>query len=180
MPVVSGYAMPSDKTSDKKIASNSSVEKMRHLEHGNIPDPYYFQIDETTIKTKRGTVKISGHGEYNPDENLISAFGKYSIAIGSRVVSGNWKAIGLADVKANPYGGISDDSQVHFIGKTTGHKDPKYTGQNAKRESVERGSHQIWIFADAVEGKLCAYGGYLGLSTPRTACVETDTISITK
>lgn len=181
IPIASSYAMPSDKVPmEKQTASNSSVEKMKHMEHDNVPNPYYFQIDETTIKVKRGTVTISGHGAYNPDENFISAFGKYSIAIGSRVVTGNWKAVGLVDGKGNPYGESSDDSHVHFIGKTAGLKDPKYTGGNAKRESVMRGSHQIWISADAAEGKLCVYGGYIGLTTPRTACIETDTISITK
>lgn len=173
--------MPSDKTTMKKqTATMSNMEKTKHTEHTSIQNSYSFLIDETTIKTKRGTVTLSGHGAYSPDEDMISALGKYSIKMGSRIVTGNWKAVGLVDGKGNPYGGSSDDSHVHFIGKTAGLKDPKYTGNNAKRESITRGSHQIWISANAAEGTLCVYGGYVGLSTPRTACVETDTISITK
>ena len=181
MPVISGYAMPYDKTSVKThTIAISNIDKMKHMEHSSIPNSYSFMIDETTIKAKRGIVTVSGHGAYNPDENTISAWGKYSIAVGSRVVKGNWNAVGLVDGKGNPYGGSSDDLHVHFIGKTASLKDTKYTGNNAKRESVMRGSHQIWIYANAAEGILCVYGGYVGLSTPRTACTETDTISIAK
>lgn len=187
MPVASSYAMSDesismkDKMSTKKNTStNTGMEKIRHMGKTNISNPYFFQIDDTTLKTKRGTITISGHGEYNPDEGMISAWGKYSISMGSRVINGNWVAVDLVSGKANPYGDDSDASHVHFIGKTAGLKDPKYTGNNAKRESVQRGSHQILISADAEEGKLCVYGSYVGAPHPRNACVETDTISITK
>ena len=185
MPVVSSYAMSSEhmsmkdqSTVKKNIPVDPSIEKMRHMGQTTILNPYFFQIDDTTIQTKRGTVTISGHGVYNPDQDVISAWGTYSISMGSRELTGGWKAVDLVSGKANPYGGDSDVSHVHFVSKTASLKDPKYTGNNAKRESVMRGSHQIWIYADA-EGKLCVYGFYVGTS-PRNACVETDTISITK
>ena len=187
MPVVSSYAMSSehmymkDKSSVKKnIPVDPSIEKMRHMGQIDISNPYFFQIDDTTIKTKRGTITISGHGEYNPDQDMIFAWGKYSISIGSRDLVGSWKAVNLVSGKGNPYGEDSDATSVHFVGKTLGLKDPKFTGNNAKRESVMRGSHQIWISADAEEGKLCVYGSYVGTPSLRNACVETDTISITK
>ena len=188
MPVASSYAISNsesismkDHSSVKKnIPVDPSIEKMRHMGQKEISNPYFFKIDDTTIKTKRVIVTISGHGAYNPDEGTISALGTYSISMGSREVSGNWVAANLASGKANPYGGDSDALHVHFIGKTASLKDPKYTGTNAKRESVMRGSHQIWIYADAEEGKLCVYGFYVGAPSPRNACMETDTISITK
>ncbi len=187
MPVASSYAMSSehmfmkDKSSvKKKIPVDPSIEKMKHIGQTKITNPYFFQIDDTTVKIKRGTVTISGHGAYNPDQDLISAWGTYSISIGSRELTGIWTAANLVSGKGNPYGSDSDASYVHFIGKTTSLKDPKYTGNNAKRESVMRGSHQIWISANAEEGKLCVYGSYVGTPSPRNACIETDTISITK
>lgn len=187
MPIASSYAMSSehtpmkDKSSIKKNTPvSSSIEKIRHMEQTKIDNPYFFQIDDTTVKIKRGTVTISGHGIYNPDQDVISAWGKYSIAIGSRELTGSWTAANLVSGKGNPYGVDSDESHVHFIGKTLSLKDPKYTGSNAKRESVMRGSHQIWISANAEEGKLCVYGSYIGSPSPRNACVDTDTISITK
>ena len=186
MAISSSYAMSDESTSmkdqmsTKKNTVNTSMDKMRHIGQTNISNPHFFQIDDTTLKTKRGTVTISGHGAYNPDEGMISAWGKYSIFMGSRIIDGNWVAIELVSGKANPYGDDSDASHVHFIGKTAGLKDPKYTGSNAKRESIKRGSHQIWISADAEEGKLCIYGSYVGAPHPRNACVETNTIYITK
>jgi len=187
IPVASSFAMPGeqmsmkDKTSMKNnMSSNKSIEKMRHMEQIEISNPYYFQIDNTEIKVKRGTITISGHGAYDPEEGKISGWGKYSISIGSREIAGSWKAVNLVSGKGNPFGGDSDESHVHFIGKTLGLKDPKYTGNNAKRESLMRGSHQIWISADAEEGKLCVYGKYVGTPSPRNACIETETISITK
>lgn len=187
MPVASSYAISNsesvsmkDQLSMKKNIPDPSIEKMRHLSQTNIPDPYFFKIDDTTLKAKRGTITISGHGAYNPDEGMISAWGKYSISIGSRIIDGNWVAVDLASGKANPYGDDSNASHIHFIGKTASLKDQKYTGNNAKRESVMRGSHQIWISADADEGKLCVYGSFVGTPSPRNACVETNTISITK
>ncbi|HSF27772.1 MAG TPA: hypothetical protein VD699_02810 [Nitrosopumilaceae archaeon] len=187
MPIASSYAMSSeympmkDKSSIKKnIPMGSSMEKIRHMGQTKIENPYFFQIDDTTVKIKRGTVTISGHGVYNPDQDVISAWGKYSISIGSRELAGSWTAANLVSGKGNPYGVDSDESHVHFIGKTLSLKDPKYTGNNAKRESVMRGSHQIWISANAEEGKLCVYGSYVGAPSPRNSCVETDTISITK
>ena len=187
IPVVSSYAMSGehmyvkDKSSVKKnIPVDPSIEKMRHMGKTDILNPYFFQIDDTTIKTKRATVTISGHGEYAPDQHMISAWGKYYISIGSRELVGSWKAVNLVSGKGNPYGGDSDATSVHFVGKTLSLKDPKYTGNNAKRESAMRGSHQIWISADAEEGKLCVYGSYVGTPSLRSACVETDTISITK
>jgi hypothetical protein len=187
MPVASSYAISSEQmymkensSTKKNIPVDPSIEKMRHIGQTGISDPFFFQIDDTTVKVKRGTVTISGHGVYNPDKNMISAWGKYSISMGSRELIGSWTAVNLVSGKGNPYGGDSDASSVHFVGKTLGLKDPKYTGNNAKRESVMRGSHQIWISADAEEGKLCVYGSYVGTPSPRNACVETDTISITK
>ena len=184
-PVVSSYAMSSEhmsmkvqSTMKKNIPVEPSIEKMRHVGQTKISDPYFFQIDDTTIQTKRGTITISGHGEYNTNQDVISAWGTYSISMGSRELTGAWKAIDLVSGKGNPYGGDSDASHVHFVSKTSSLKDPKYTGNNAKRESVMRGSHQIWIYADA-EGKLCVYGSYVG-TNPRNLCVVTDTISITK
>lgn len=199
MPVASSHAMSSndqmsmkDKTTMKKEMSmkdkaamkketsmKTKMDKMRHMTQTNIPNPYFFQIDDTTITTNRGTVTIAGHGEYNPEQNMISAWGTYSLAMGSRVINGNWKATSLVSGTGNPYGGDSDDSHVNFIGMTVLQKDPKFTGNNAKRESFKRGGHQILIYADAAEGKLCVYGAYVGTPTPRNACVETDTISIT-
>jgi len=187
MPIASSYAMSSehmsmkDKSSVKKnIPVDPSIEKMRHMGQTKIENPYFFQIDDTTVKIKRGTVTISGHGVYNPDQDVISAWGTYSISMGSRELAGSWTAANLVSGKGNPYGGDSDAFHVHFIGKTASLKDPKYTGNNAKRESVMRGSHQIWISANTEEGKLCVYGSYVGTPSPRNACVETDTISITK
>jgi len=187
MPIVSSYAMSDeqmfmkDKSSVKKnMQVNPSMEKMRHMGQTKIANPYFFQIDDTIVKIKRTTITISGHGVYDPDKEVISAWGKYSISKGSRELVGSWTAANLVSGKGNPYGGDSDTSSVHFIGKTISLKDPKYTGNNAKRESVMRGSHQIWISADAEEGKLCVYGSYVGTPNPRNACVETDTISITK
>ena len=187
MPIASSYAMSSepmsmkDQSSTKKnISMDPNMEKMKHMDQAKISNPYFFQIDDTTIQTKRGTVTISGHGAYNPDHGMIYAWGTYSISIGSRELTGSWKAVNLVDGKGNPYGGDSDASYVHFVGKTMSLKDPKFTGNNAKRESMTRGSHQIWISADAGEGKLCVYGSYVGTPSPRNACVETDTISIIK
>src|SRR5574338_36476 len=186
MPVASSYAMsyenkPMKKNSSTKMLSvDQTMEKVKHMKQTKISNPYFFQIDDTTIPTKRGTVTISGHGAYNPDAKTISAWGTYSISIGSRELTGKWNAVNLADGNGNPYAGDSDGVQVHFVGKTIGLKDPKYTGNNAKRESVMRGSHQIWISANAEEGKLCVYGSYVGTPSPRNACMETDTISITK
>lgn len=187
MPVASSYAMSSenmpmkDMSSTKKITSvDQSMEKVKHMEQTKISNPYFFQIDDTTIPIKRGTVTISGHGAYNPDAKTISAWGTYSISIGSRELAGKWNAVNLVDGKGNPFGGDSDVLHVHFVGKTMSLKDPKFTGNNAKRESMMRGSHQIWISANAEEGKLCVYGSYVGTPSPRNACMETDTISITK
>jgi hypothetical protein len=187
MPIVSSYAMSGEKMSMKDKSSvtkntqvNLSLEKMRHMGQTKIANPYSFQIDETTVKIKRATVTISGHGVYNPEDDVISAWGKYSISHGSRERAGSWTAANLVSGNGNPYAGDSDESSVHFVGKTMGLKDPKYTGNNAKRESITRGSHQIWISADAEEGKLCIYGSFVGTPSPRNACVETDTISITK
>lgn len=187
MPIASSYAMSSeqmsvkDKSSMKKNMSvDTSIEKMRHIGQTKIENPYFFQIDDTVVKIKRGTVTISGHGIYNPDKDVISGWGKYSISIGNRQISGSWTAVDLVSGKGNPYGVDSDESHVHFIGKTLSLKDPKYTGSNAKKESVMRGSHQIWISANADESKLCVYGTYVGTPSPRNACIETDTISITK
>jgi hypothetical protein len=187
MPIASSYAMSSeqmsvkDKSSMKKNMSvDTSIEKMRHMGQTKIENPYFFQIDDTVVKIKRGTVTISGHGIYNPDKDVISGWGKYSISIGNRQISGSWTAVDLVSGKGNPYGVDSDESHVHFIGKTLSLKDPKYTGSNAKKESVTRGSHQIWISANADESKLCVYGTYVGTPSPRNACIETDTISITK
>ena len=187
MPIVSSYAMSDeqmfmkDKSSVKKnMQVNPSMEKMRHMGQTKIANPYFFQIDDTIVKIKHTTITISGHGVYDPDKDVISAWGKYSISKGSRELAGSWTAANLVSGKGNPYGDDSDASSVHFIGKTMSLKDPKYTGNNAKRESVMRGSHQIWILADAEGGKLCVYGSYVGTPNPRNACVETDTISITK
>jgi len=187
MPIASSYAMSSEQMSmkdkspvKKNIPVVPSIEKMRHMGQTKIENPYFFQIDDTTVKIKRGTVTISGHGVYNPDQDVISAWGTYSITMGSRELAGSWTAANLASGKGNPYGVDSDESHVHFIGKTLSLKDPKYTGNNAKRESVMRGSHQIWISANAEEGKFCVYGSYVGTPSPRNACVETDTISVTK
>ena len=188
MPVASSYAMSSsehmsvkDSSSVKKnIPVDTSIEKMRHMGQTDISNPTFFQITDTTLKTKSGIVTISGHGVYNTDKDVISAWRTYSISMGSREIAGSWTAVGLASGKANPYGGNSDASHVHFISKTASLKDTKYTGHNAKRDSVTRGSHQIWIYADAEEGKLCVYGSYVGAPSPRNACVQADTISITQ
>ena len=187
MPVASSYAISSehmsmkDQSSVKKnIPVDPSIEKMKHMGQIKISNPYFFQIDDTTIQTKRGSVTISGHGVYNPDQDVISAWGTYSVSMGSRELTGSWTAVDLVSGKGNPYSGNSDASNVHFVSKTLSLKDPKFTGNNAKRESVMRGSHQIWISANAEEGKLCVYGSYVGAPSPRNACMETDTISITK
>jgi hypothetical protein len=188
MPVASSYAMSSsehmsmkDNSAVKKnIPVDPSIEKMRHMEQVSISNPTFFQIGDTTIKTKSGTITISGHGVYNTDKHVISAWGTYSISMGSREITGSWTAVDLAGGKSNLYGGDSDTSHVHFIGKTASLKDTKYAGHNAKRDSITRGSHQIWIYADAEEGKLCVYGSYVGAPSPRNACVQADTISITQ
>ena len=177
----SDQMMMKDSASMKKSMSMSAdMEKIRHMQQTDIPNPIYFKIDDTTIKINRGSVTISGHGAYNPEKDLISAWGAYSISMGSRVINGNWKATNLVSGNGNPFGGSSDDSHVHFVGKTASFKDPKFTGHNAKRESIKRGGHQLWISADAAEGKLCVYGKFVGTPSPRNACVETNTITITK
>lgn len=189
MPIASSYAVSgSEKMSmkdnvsmKKNIPVDPNIEKMRHMSQNNMANPYFFQIDDTTIKMKRGTVTISGHGAYNPDEGTIVGWGAYSINMGSRIVNGNWKAVHLASGSGNPYGNDSDDSYVHFIGMTASNKPlGKYRGENSMQESVKRGGHQIWISANAAEGTLCVYGSYVGTPSPRDACVETNTISITK
>lgn len=189
MPIASSYAVSgSEKTSMKDNASmkknmpvDPNIEKMRHMGQNNMANPHFFQIDDTTVKMKRGTVTISGHGAYNPDTGTIVGWGKYYINMGSRVINGNWKAINLVSGSGNPYGDDSDDSYVHFIGITASNKPlGKYRGENSMQESVKRGGHQIWISANAAEGTLCVYGSYVGTPSPRDACVETNTISITK
>jgi len=186
MPLASSYAVSGDEqmsmkgnvSMKKNIPVDPSIEKMRHMGQNNMANPYFFQIGDTTIKMKRGTVTISGHGAYNPDEGTIVGWGTYSINMGSRVVNGNWKAVHLASGSGNPYGDDSDDSHVHFIGMTTNKRIGG--GENSMRESIKRGGHQIWISADAVEGTLCVYGSYVGTPSPHDACVQTNTISITK
>jgi hypothetical protein len=187
MPVASSYAMSSgymsmkDKSSTEKLTPvDQNIGKMKHMEQTKISNPYFFQINDTTVLIKRGTITISGHGAYNPDEKTIYGWGTYSISIGSRELTGNWKAVNLVDGKGNPYGGDSDALHVHFVGMTMSLKDPKFTGHNAKRESVMRGLHQLWISANAEEEKLCVYGSYVGTPSPSNACMKTDTISITK
>jgi len=109
-----------------------NIEKMRHMGQDNMANPYFFQIDDTTVKMKRGTVTISGHGAYNPDTSTIIGWGAYSINMGSRVINGNWKAVHLASGSGNPSGDDSDDSQVHFIGMTASNKQlGKYRGENS-------------------------------------------------
>ena len=186
MPVVSSYAvsgseqMPmKDNVSMKKnVVTDARMEKTRHMEQKNIQNPYFFQIGDTIIKMKRGTVTISGHGAYNPNEGTIIGWGTYSINMGSRVVNGNWKAANLVSGSGNPYGDESDDLHAHFISMTTNKRIGG--GENSMRESIKRGGHQIWISADAIEGTLCVYGSYVGTPSPRDACVQTNTISITK
>jgi len=189
MPLASSYAvsgneqmsMKGNVSMKKNIPVDPSIEKMRHMNQGNTANPDFFQIDDTTIKMKRGTVTISGHGAYNPDEGTIVGWGTYSINMGSRVVNGNWKAVHLASGSGNPYGDDSDDSHVHFIGMTASNKQlGKYRGENSMKESIKRGGHQIWISADAAEGTLCVYGSYVGTPSPHDACVQANTISITK
>ena len=189
MPLASSYAisgseqmsMKDNVSMKKNIPVDPSIEKMRHMDQNNMANPYFFQIGDTTIKMKRGTVTISGHGAYNPDEGTIVGWGTYSINMGSRVVNGNWKAVHLASGSGNPYGDDSDDSQVHFIGMTASNKQlGKYRGENSMKESVKRGGHQIWISADAAESTLCVYGSYVGTPSPHDACVQANTISITK
>jgi len=170
MPLASSYAV----SGNEKMSMNDnvsmkknmplSIEKMRHMGQSNMPNPYFFKIDDTTIKMKRGTVTISGHGAYNPDDGTIAGWGKYSINMGSRVINGNWKAINLVSGSGNPYGDDSNDSEVHFIGMTTNKRIGG--GENSMRESIKRGGHQIWISADAVEGTLCVYGSYVGKPSP--------------
>ena len=186
MPIASSYAVSgSEKMSMKDNVSmkknmpvDPNVEKMRHMGQNNMANPYFFQIGDTIVKMKRGTVTISGHGAYNPDEGTIVGWGKYYISMGSRVINGNWKAINLVSGSGNPYGDDSSDSQVHFIGMTTNKRIGG--GENSMRESIKRGGHQIWISADVAEGMLCVYGAYVGTPSPRDACVKTDTVSITK
>ena len=124
----------------------------------NILNPYFFIIDDTTLKMKRGTVTISGHGAYNPDEGTIFAWGEYSINMGSRVINGNWKAANLVSGSGNPYGKDSGDSSVHFIAITVNKRIGG--GENAMQESIKREGHQIWISADTTDGRLCVYGSY--------------------
>jgi len=186
MPIASSYAvsgneqmsMKDNVSMKKNIPVDPNIEKMRHMGQNNMANPYFFQIDDTTIKMKRGTVTISGHGAYNPDEGTIVGWGAYSINMGSRIVNGNWKAVHLASGSGNPYGDDSDDSYVHFIGMTTNKRIGG--GENSMRESIKRGGHQIWISADTVEGTLCVYGSYVGTPSPHDACVQANTISITK
>ena len=189
MPLASSYAvsgseqmsMKDNISMKKNIPVDPSIEKMRHMGQDNTANPDFFQIDNTTIKMKRGTVTISGHGAYNPDKGTIVGWGTYSINMGSRVINGNWKAVNLAGGSGNPYGDDSDDSNVHFIVMTGSNKPfGKYKVENAVRESFKRGNHQIWISANTVEGILCVYGSYVGTPSPHDACVQTNTISITK
>lgn len=186
MPIVSSYAVSGseqmsvkDNSSMKKnMVMDVRMEKTRHMEQKNIPNPYFFQIGETIIKMKRGTVTISGHGAYNPDEGTIVGWGTYSINMGSRVINANWKAVNLVSGNGNPYGDESDNSHVHFISMT---KNKRIGGgENSMRESIKRGGHQIWISADATEGRLCVYGSYVGTPSLHDACIQTNTISITK
>ena len=186
MPVASSYAvsgseqmsMKDNISMKKNMVMDARMEKTRHMEQKNIPNPYFFQICDTIIKMKRGTVTISGHGAYNPDEGTIVGWGTYSINMGSRVINGNWKAANLVSGSGNPYGDESDDSHVHFISMTTNKRIGG--GENSMRESIKRGGHQIWISADAAEGTLCVYGSYVGTPSPHDACVQANTISITK
>jgi hypothetical protein len=186
MPLASSYAvsgsekmsMKDNASMKKRMAVDPRTEKMQHMEQQNIPNPYFFQIEETSVKMKRGTVTISGHGAYNPDEGTIVGWGKYYINMGSRVINGNWKAINLVSGSGNPYADDSSDSKVHFVGMTANKRIGG--GENSMRESIKRGGHQIWISADVVEGMLCVYGVYVGTPAPRDACVKTDTVSITK
>ena len=186
MPLASSYAvsgneqmsMKGNVSMKKNMPVDPSIEKMRHMNQDNTANPYFFQIGDTTIKMKRGTVTISGHGAYNPDEGTIVGWGTYSINMGSRIINGNWKAANLVSGSGNPYGDESVDSHVHFIGMTTNKRIGG--GENSMRESIKRGGHQIWISADAVEGTLCVYGSYVGTPSPHDACVQTNTISITK
>ncbi len=182
MPVASSYAGSENEqlSMKKSMQANNLMHQLKHKDQKTIPNPYFFKIDDTTLPMKRGTVTISGHGAYNPDENTIFGWGTYSINIGSRVVTENWQAANLVSGNGNPYGDDSDESKVHFIGTTPNKKAGKETGNNAKRESVQRGGHQLWIFADAAQGKMCVYGSYVGMPTPKSACIQTNTISITK
>ncbi|MEX0764606.1 MAG: hypothetical protein WDZ43_02085 [Nitrosopumilaceae archaeon] len=79
MPVASSYAvsgneqmsMKDNVSMKKNIPVDPNIEKMRHMGQDNMANPYFFQIDDTTITMKRGTVTISGHGAYNPDAGTI-------------------------------------------------------------------------------------------------------------
>src|SRR3972149_6495354 len=112
MPIASSYAMSSeqmsmkDKSSVKKnIPVDPSIEKIRHMGQTKIANPYFFQIDDTTVKIKRGTVTISGHGVYNPDQDVISAWGTYFLSFGRREFLGRCIDAILVRAKGNPYGG---------------------------------------------------------------------------
>ena len=41
----------------KNIPVAPSIEKMRHIGQTKIADPYFFQIDDATIQTKRGLLQ---------------------------------------------------------------------------------------------------------------------------
>ncbi|MEK6834106.1 MAG: hypothetical protein AABY31_01315, partial [Thermoproteota archaeon] len=50
-------SMKDQMSTKKNTLTNTSMEKMRHIGQTKIADPYFFQIDDTTIQTKHGLLQ---------------------------------------------------------------------------------------------------------------------------